>query len=120
MKRNLKFTFVLVLAFLFVSCGSFGNTVKQNPEQAAYYAYDKALQWYTQSAETYEMHYQLADAQTKAKWKSEIDPIFKDMKKVLDNWKTSLSVGFFNSTNDQDFKTLKTRIILMGLNFFKE
>jgi len=121
LKRNIRYIFVLLaIAFLVSACANMRAAIKQDPQQAAYYAYDQALQWYTQSAETYDMHYQLADEATKAKWKAEIDPIFKDMKKILDNWQTSLSVGYWDSPDVQNFKTLKTKILLMGLSFFKE
>lgn len=109
----------IVFIFSIAGCGITQQTIKEDPFTANMYAYDQALNWYVDAAETYDIHYQAADTATQAKWKKNINPVFKQIKTALDEWKTTLDKGEVGESYVETVNRLKTSIITYGLTFLK-
>jgi len=120
LKNRNKIIVILCALFLVIGCSNLTTNVKEDPYKVAYYSYSQMLQWYTQSAETYNVHYQVADAETKVKWKADIDPIFKKIKMALDTWKVTLSDGGMGDDSFEQIKHLKSALLAYGLTFLEE
>lgn len=99
MKRFMV-TFVL-LSLIFVGCAS-TNTYK------AYVIADKEL---TVLAEQYESWYQMADPEQQANWKADIDPLFIEMDKLLDDWQLLLLAGEETDDIVLAINRIKSRIL---------
>lgn len=113
---------ILILA-LVVGCTALLKKEPATPEEAhkmALLDYDAALQWYTKQARIYEIHYQAADPELQAKWKTEIDPIFFDAKDALDIWGKAVKGGGFGKGAEADFEEQYTKLLLMGLDFLED
>ncbi|HUV78537.1 MAG TPA: hypothetical protein VMW06_10845 [Desulfobacterales bacterium] len=118
-RKNFRFLIALLLIFFVAGCGLTRQAIKEDPFTANMYAYDQALNWYVDAAETYDTHYQAADEAIKAKWKENINPVFKQIKGALDEWKKTLDKGQVGEDYTETINRLKTSIITYGLTFLK-
>ena len=66
---------------------------------------------FTTLAEQYQIWYTAADAATQARWKQNIDPLFKRADEVLDAYQTILLAGSDPANQIAELRKLKTQIL---------
>jgi hypothetical protein len=97
-----KFT-LLILVAAFLGCAGGGSV------------YDASMEMEKQvalMAEQYDVWYQAANEVTKAKLRKEIDPLFMQAGRLLDDWQTALALGGEGEDFEEQLKILKSQIIL--------
>ena len=112
---------VCLMAALLTGCATveLNKMTQEDVYKVALMTYDKALQWYTASANTYEMHYQAAPPDVKADWKERVDPVFLDAKEALDTWGEILKAGKPGSGEQKTWDEWVFKLALLGLDFLE-
>lgn len=105
MKRYGLLVVLAACLLAFVSCA---QTQVQNQYQA-YVTVDKE---FTTLTEQYEVWYQAADAETKARWKEKIDPLILEADRLLDVYQTVLLAGGDPTNQIVALREIKTAILV--------
>lgn len=109
MRRKKAFTILLVLAVLasLYACA----TTPMGPKEV-YYLSSKE---FTQTLQKYNSHYRIASQETKAEWKREIDPVFKEADVALSLWHAAL----FNTGTPSDPVAAEERYLKIKTTLLK-
>lgn len=108
---------LLVLPVLFISCATLGGP-DDSPELAAKKAYMAARKEFALTLQKYNTYYKAASDSTKAKWKEDIDPLFKAADKGLDGWKLAIDLDMDPASQEEAYLRLKSELLIMLVDVF--
>jgi len=115
--RNLKTIIALLLAFSLAACaGTSLMGPDDTPELGRKKAYMVARKEFAQTLQRYNDHYARADAETKAKWKKDIDPKWAPVEKALDAWEIAITDDIDPAAKEQMYLDLKTEFFRLLLS----
>ena len=110
MKRNLNIIAVVIMVGMLFACAT----------QSAYQIYTTAEKQFIALAEQYEIWYQAANPEQQAEWKKNVDPLFKQGDRLLDEWHTLMLIGDDTTQVAGQLDLLKTRILMALAEELKE
>ncbi len=108
---------MLVMPLLFISCASLGGPT-DSPELVAKKSYMAARKEFALTLQKYNTYYDAASDSTKAKWKENIDPLFKAADKGLDGWKLAIDMDMDPASQEQAYLRLKSELLIMLVEVF--
>lgn len=119
MKRNFRIFIVMFLALSLMSCAGFQlGGEDDTPALKQKKAYMAAVKEYALTLQKYNVYYDSADEATKADWKKNIDPVFKQVNNGLMAWKLALDNDFDATANEQAYLKLKGDLFIMLVTVF--
>lgn len=118
--KRICIVFPLLIIFLAMAgCGLIPIAGEEDPpELIRDKEYMTARKEFALTLQMYNDYYARADDATKAKWKKNIDPLFKKADKALDSWKMAIDQGFTPDSQEQLYLTLKSDLLLALVEVF--
>lgn len=105
-------TLLMCMAFFFCACAS--------QPQNQFSAYQIASDEFVSLIKNYNLWYNQQDAETQAKWKENVEPLFEQANMIFDSWEAALLAG----ADDQQFiyqiNMLKSQIMVYMAEKMKE
>ena len=119
MKKILTPILILFFILPLISCPGMqigGGT--DTPEQKQAKAYLAARKEFALTLQKYNDYYAQESEENKAKWKENIDPMFRQVDKALDAWKLSIDNNWDPAVQEQTFLRLKSDLIILLVDVF--
>jgi len=88
------------------------------PELTNKKAYTVARKEFALTLKKYNDYYDKADAETQAKWKEEVDPLFKTADKALDGWQLAIDNNWDAAGNESKYLEMKSELLIMLVGVF--
>lgn len=109
---------MLLLPFLVNCSGLQLGGPDDPPELKQKKAYMAARKEFALTLKQYNDYYDRASPETQAKWKSEIDPMFKKVNTALDAWKLAIDNNWQPDSQEQKYLDLKSDLLLLLVDVF--
>lgn len=121
MKRRTIVPILLLVLFVFASCaGMQMGGADDSPQLKQEKAYLAARKEFALTLKKYNDYYDRANAATQAKWKEQIDPLFKKTDKALKAWKLAIDQDFDATSQEQFYLDMKGELFMLLVDVFVE
>lgn len=118
-KMKVNLLVLISFVFLLIGCGGLQLGGPEDSEQLKQEkAYMAARKEFALTLQKYNDYYATADEETKAKWKKDIDPVFRQVDKALDGWKLAIDNDWDPAVQEQTFLKLKSDLIILLVDVF--